>query len=67
MLATLSGLATFIGINVVLAFAYGAACASSQVLLVLLRFSPLAWPVRMAAWFGAAWAGLSVFDAMGGM
>lgn len=67
MLAVIAGLATFIGVNVVLAFAYGIACASSQALFVLLRFSPLAWPIKMIAWFGAAWAGLSVFQAMGGI
>lgn len=64
MVAVLAGLATFIGINVVLAFAYGVACASSQALLVLLRFSYFAWPIKMAAWFGAAWAGMSMWEAL---
>jgi hypothetical protein len=67
MLAVIGGLATFIGVNLVLAFVHGAACALSQTLHVLLRFSPLAWPIKFVAWFGAAWAGLSVFEAMGGM
>lgn len=64
MVAVIAGLAAFIGINVVLAFAYGVACASSQALLVLLRFSYLAWPIKIACWFGAAWAGMSVWAAL---
>jgi len=66
-LALLAGLATFIGPNVVLAFAHGAACASRQALLAMLRFSPLAWPIKITAWFRAAWAGMSVFEGMGVM
>lgn len=62
--AVLAGLATFIGINVVLALAYGIACANSQALLVLLRLSYFSMPIKMAAWFGAAWAGLSVWEAL---
>lgn len=62
--AVFAGLATFIGINVVLAFAYGVACASSQALLVLLRLSYFAWPIKMAAWSGAAWVGMSVWEGM---
>lgn len=64
MVALLAGLATFISINVVLAFAYGLACASSQAMLVLLRFSYFAWPIKIACWFGAAWAGMSVWEGM---
>lgn len=62
MFPVIAGLATFIGLNVVAAFAYGVACASSQLLLVLLRFSYLSWPIKMAAWFGCAWAGMSVWE-----
>lgn len=64
MVAVIVGFATFIGINVALAFGYGIACASSQAMLVLLRFSPLAWPIKIVAWFGAAWAGMSVWEAL---
>lgn len=64
MVAVLAGLASFVGINVALAFAYGVACASSQALLVLLRFSYFEWPIKIACWFGAAWAGISVWDAL---
>lgn len=64
MLAVFAGLATFIGLNMAWAFAYGFACANSQVLLVLLRFSPLAWPVKVAVWVGCAWAGMSVWEAL---
>lgn len=65
MVAVLAGLAAFIGINVALAFAYGVACTSSQALLVLLRFSYFAWPIKIGCWFGAAWAGMSVWEAVG--
>lgn len=65
MVAVLAGLATLIGINAAMAFAYGFACASSQALQVLLRFSPLAWLIKIAVWFSAAWASLSVWDALG--
>jgi hypothetical protein len=64
MVAVIAGIATFIGSNLVLAFAYGIACGTSQALHVLLRFSFLAWPIKIAAWFGAAWAGVSVWDAL---
>ena len=64
MLPVVAGLATFIGLNVIAALAYGMACASSQLLLVLLRFSYLSWPIKMAVWFGCAWAGMSVWEAL---
>lgn len=62
MFPVVAGLATFIGLNVVAAFAYGVACASSQLLLVLLRYTYLSWPIKMAAWFGCALAGMSVWE-----
>lgn len=62
--AVFAGLATFIGINVIFVFAYGLACASSQAMLVLLRFSYFAGPIKIACWFGAAWAGMSVWEAV---
>jgi hypothetical protein len=64
MLPVVAGLATFIGLNVVAASVYGAACASSQHLLLLLRFSYLSWPIKVAVWFGCAWAGMSAWDAL---
>lgn len=64
MIAVIAGLATLIGLNVVSAFAYGFACAHSQFFHVLLRFSVLSWPIKMAVWFGCAWAGLSVWEAL---
>lgn len=62
MLPIVAGMATFIGLNVVAAFVYGMACASSQVLLVLLRYSYLSWPIKVFVWFGCAWAGMSVWE-----
>lgn len=62
VIAVLAGLGTFIGLNVVLAFAYGMACGASQFLNMLLRFSWLAWPIKIVCWFGTAWLGMSVFD-----
>jgi hypothetical protein len=62
MLPVLAGLATFIGLNVAAAIVYGVACASSRPMLVLLRFSYFAWPIKMAVWFGCAWAGMSVWE-----
>ncbi|WIY51466.1 hypothetical protein O9Z70_08150 [Devosia sp. YIM 151766] len=64
MLAVIAGLGTMIGLNAVLAVAYGIACGSSQFLNMLLRFSYLAWPFKLVAWFGCAWAGLSVGEAL---
>lgn len=64
MLAVTAGLATFIGLNVILIFVYGLACGASQFLNMLLRFSYLAWPIKIACWFGMAWVGMSVFDAL---
>jgi hypothetical protein len=64
MLSVLSGLATFIGLNLACMIAYYLACANSQLLLLILRFSPLAWPIRLLAWSGCAWAGLTVWDAL---
>lgn len=61
-MAIIAGLATFIGLNVVAAFAYGVACANSQLLLVVLRFSYFSWPIKLAVWFGCAWAGMSVWE-----
>lgn len=64
MFPVFAGLATFIGLNVIAAFAYGVACASSQLLLVVLRFSYFSLPIKMVVWFGCAWAGMSVWEAM---
>lgn len=64
VIAVFAGLATFIGLNVGLAFVYGMACGASQFLNMLLRFSYLAWPIKMACWFGAAWMGMTVFDTL---
>lgn len=65
MIAVFAGLGTFIGVNTVLSFAYGFACAHSQFLHVLLRFSLLAWPIKIAGWATCAWAGMSVWEALG--
>lgn len=64
MVAILAGLLTFIGLNIVLGMIYGIACSTSPFMHMLLRFSYLAWPIKIAAWFGAAWVGLSVWDAL---
>lgn len=64
MFPVFAGLATFIGLNVIAAFAYGVACASSQLLLVALRFLYFSLPIKIAAWFGCAWAGMSVWEAL---
>lgn len=64
MVAVFAGLATFIGLNVIAAFAYGVACASSQLLLALLRFSYFSLPIKLAVWFGCAWAAMSVWEAL---
>lgn len=64
LIAGLVGLITFIGLNVVFAFAYGVACGASQYLNMLLRFSWFAWPIKLTFWFAAAWTGMAVFDAL---
>lgn len=62
--AVTAGLATFIGLHFVLMIVYGMACGASQFLNMLLRFSYFAWPIKVACWFGIAWMGMSVFDAL---
>lgn len=62
--AIVAGLGTFIGLNIVLALIHGMACGASQFLNMLLRYSYLAWPIKVACWFGAAWMGITVFDAL---
>jgi hypothetical protein len=64
VIAVLAGLATFIGVNIGLAFFYGMACGASKFLNMLLRFSFLAWPIKLMCWFGTAWLGMSIFDAL---
>ena len=64
LFAIVAGLGTFIGLNAALAFVYGVACGGSQFLNMLLRFSFLAWPIKLVCWFGTAWLGMSVFDAL---
>ena len=64
VIAVTAGLATFIGLNLILILIYGMACSASQFLSMLLRFSYFAWPIKIACWFGIAWMGMSVFDAL---
>jgi hypothetical protein len=65
MIAALAGFGIFIVLNVVLALVYSIACGSSQFLNMVLRFSYLSLPIKLVCWFGAAWAGMSVWEAMG--
>lgn len=64
MLAVIAGLGTFIGLNAVLTVGYGIACGISQLLNALLRFSYVGWVIKCVAWFGCAWAGMSVWEAV---
>lgn len=64
--AVLAGLGTMIGVNIGIGAVRAIACASSQFLNMLLRFSVLALPIRMVGWFAAAWVGLSVYAAING-
>lgn len=66
-LAIIAGLGTFIGANVLLATIHAIARGSSQFMNMLLGYSYFALPIKVVGWFAAAWAGMSVFDAMGGM
>jgi hypothetical protein len=63
-LAILAGLAAYIGINGLLGAVHGFLCGSSQAMSALLRFSPLAFPIRLACWALAGWAGWSAFAAV---
>lgn len=66
-IAALAGIATVIGVNFLIAIVRALACGASQFLNMLLRFSYFALPIKMVGWFASFWAGLSVFEAMGGM
>jgi len=63
-LVLLAGIGTFIGLNFVLAFAYGMACGASQFLNVLLRVSAFAWAIKLGGWLATAWLGIAVFNAL---
>ena len=66
-IAGLAGLGTWLGRSVVLAFAQGYVRGMGGIGTVLLTYQPWKLIIRVGCWFGAAWAGLSVFDGMGGM
>ncbi len=66
MLALLAGIGSFIGVNALFGAVHGLACGASQFLNMVLRFSVLAKPIRLVELIVAAWAGVSVFIAMGG-
>lgn len=65
-LAVLSGLGTLFGLTVLISFVMGLAKANSQLALVLIDYSPFGWVIKCVCWFGAGWAGMSVFSAMVG-
>ncbi len=60
LLAILAGVTTYIVINALFGALYGLLCASSRTMLALLRFSWFSFPIRLACWGGAAWAGWTV-------
>lgn len=66
VLAVLSGLGAFIGVNVALAFVYGYACGASQMMHALLRFSFLSLPIKMVGWALAGYTGVAVYSAVAG-
>lgn len=67
LVAAISGIGAFLVVNTFLGIVRAIASGSIPAIGVILHFSPLALPIRCAGWFAAVWAGLSVFDAMGGM
>lgn len=67
VMAIIAGLGVFIGANILLSMVYAIARGSSQFMNMLLGYSYLALPIKVIGWFGTAWLGMSVFDAMGGM
>lgn len=62
--AILAGLGAFILVNALLGAVYGLLCGSSQTMNAFLRFSVLAFPMRVTCWVVAAWAGWSAFAAL---
>lgn len=64
LLAILAGLAAYIVANGLLGAVHGFLCGSSQSMSALLRFSPIAFPIRLACWALAAWTGWSAFAAV---
>jgi len=67
LMAIVAGLGAFIGTNILLSIVYTIARGSSQLMNALLGYSYIGWAVKMVGWFAAAWVGMSVFDAMGGL
>ncbi|WP_354063920.1 hypothetical protein [Devosia sp. 2618] len=65
-MSIIAGIATLIGLTVLLALLHGILRGSSQFMNMLLAYSYLSLPIKCLGWFGAAWAGMSVFSAMGG-
>lgn len=57
LVAILAGVTTYIVVNALFGALYGFLGASSRKMLALLRFSPFAFPIRLACWAAAAWAG----------
>jgi hypothetical protein len=64
MLAALAGFGAFVGVNMVLGAVHGFACGASQFMNMLLRYSVLAMPIRVAGLVAAAWVGWAVFDSL---
>lgn len=64
MLAALAGLGAFVGVNMVLGAVNGVACGASQFMNMILRYSVLAMPIRVAGLIAAVWVGWSVFDSL---
>ena len=60
LVAILAGVTTYIIVNAVFGALHGLLCGSSGTMLALLRFSPFAFPIRLACWGAAAWAGWGV-------
>ncbi|MEO3387090.1 hypothetical protein [Mesorhizobium sp. CAU 1741] len=67
MIALIAALGAFVAVNALFGAIHGFACGASPYMNMLLRFSVLALPIRVACWFVAAWAGWSVFKSMGGL
>ncbi|WP_143078009.1 hypothetical protein [Devosia psychrophila] len=66
-IAVIAGLGTWLGLSLVAAVAQGIGRGMGNLGRLLFGLQPWKGVIQVVCWFAAAWAGFSVFDAMGGM
>lgn len=65
-IAALVALVAFAGANIAMWFVLSLGRGSSPAINALVDYSWAGWIIKGIGWFGCAWLGMSVFQAMGG-